>query len=57
MELKRLNEPIYLTLSQRQNHRDRKERLAGAGGWRGKFGGVLELVYILTVVVVTPLCV
>ena len=32
--LKRLNEPIYLTLSQRQNRRDSKERLAGAGGWR-----------------------
>ena len=31
--LKRLNEPIYLTLSQRQNRRDSKERLAGAGGW------------------------
>ena len=34
VELKRLNEPIYLTLSQRQNRRDSKERLAGAGGWR-----------------------
>ena len=31
--LKRLNEPIYMTFSQRRNHRDRKQRLPGAGVW------------------------
>ena len=60
VELKRLNEPIYLTLSQRQNHRDRREVGRGRTAEesrqqrRRKFGGVLELVYILIVVVVTP---